>query len=155
MGRRAMKFFGWLVGVVAIGIAAFFGFEYLRYQNSDEYRAEQFVKNWEKQYAEDAYGGDTPEETLRLFISALKQGDTELAAKYFVIDKQQEWRKDLAKLKEKNLLGEMVRDLEREKFKNNISDNQINFDVANEQKEAILSILLGKNINGKWKILEL
>jgi len=40
--------------------------------------------------SQDIYGGTTPEETLALFISALEVGDTELAAKYFVIDKQEE-----------------------------------------------------------------
>ncbi len=155
MFRTLFKLGFGLVVIVILAVAGWVGLQYYVYKKSPEYQAKEFVKDWERKYAEDTYGGDTPEETLRLFISALKQGDTELAAKYFVVDKQQEWREDLAKLKEKNLLGEMVRDLEREKFKNNISDNQINFDVANEQKEAILSILLGKNINGKWKILEL
>ena len=38
----------------------------------------------------DTYGGDTPQETLDLFIAALEKGDTDLAAKYFVVYKQEE-----------------------------------------------------------------
>jgi len=35
--------------------------------------------------SEDTYGGKTPEETLNLFIEALKKEDLELASKYFVL----------------------------------------------------------------------
>ena len=40
----------------------------------------------------DTYGGDTPQETLDLFIAALEKGDTDMAAKYFVVYKQEEMR---------------------------------------------------------------
>ncbi len=33
----------------------------------------------------DTYGGQTPQETLDLFIDALKKGDVKLASKYFVL----------------------------------------------------------------------
>lgn len=36
----------------------------------------------------DTYGGKTPEETFDLFLYALKKGDTELASKYYVLEKQ-------------------------------------------------------------------
>ena len=39
--------------------------------------------NYEKAMKEDTYGGKTPEETLRMFIEALKKEDIELASKYF------------------------------------------------------------------------
>ena len=158
MARRMAKFFGWTAGIVAIGVAAFFSFQYLQYRGSDEYQAEQFVKNWERQYAEDTYGGDTPEETLRLFVSALKAGDTDLAAKYFVIDKQQEWRDDLAKIKEKNLLGEMIRDLERLNNKYPLVEGENTrfiFEVYNEQKELVLQADIAKGPSSKWKIIKL
>lgn len=38
--------------------------------------------------AQDTYGGKTPQETWQMFIEALKKGDTDLAAKYFVVDLQ-------------------------------------------------------------------
>lgn len=44
----------------------------------------------EEQYKNDTYGGDTPEETLRLFVEALEKGDFALAAKYYVPEKQAE-----------------------------------------------------------------
>ncbi|MBI2640436.1 MAG: hypothetical protein HYW91_00950 [Candidatus Sungbacteria bacterium] len=155
MWRNVLKFFGIILVIAILGVGVLLGVQYVRYRNSPEYRAEQDLKILGKQYAEDPYGGETPEETLRLFIDALKTGDTELAAKYFVLDKQEQWQEDLAKIKGKGLLDEMVRDLEREKSKYQISDGQIGFDVANEQKEAILSIRLGRGPSDKWKILDL
>lgn len=38
----------------------------------------------ESLYRADTYGGDTPEETLELFITALEAGDYELASKYYI-----------------------------------------------------------------------
>src|SRR3989338_8569968 len=135
-----LKFLLPVLILIVLGFGALFGARYLQYRNSPEYQTLQDLKKLEKAYAEDTYGGDTPEETLRLFIDALKKGDTDLATKYFVLDVQPEWREGLAKIKETGLLGNMIRDLEREKFRYSISDDQIGFDVGNEQKEAILSI---------------
>ena len=155
MIRNVIKFTSLGILFVALASAIIYGIGYWKYQNSPEYRAEQELKKLEKKYAEDPYGGETPEETLRLFIDALKKGDTDLAAKYFILDKQEEWQEDLAKIKEKNLLEDMVKDLEREKHKYSISDNMIGFDIANDQNEAILGISLSRAPNHKWKILDL
>jgi HEAT repeat protein len=35
---------------------------------------------------EDTYGGKTPEETLQMFIEALKKEDIELASRYFMLE---------------------------------------------------------------------
>lgn len=53
----------------------------------------------EAAYRADTYGGETPEETLRLFVEALEKKDFELAAKYFVIENQEQAEKE-------NRLGE-------------------------------------------------
>lgn len=45
-------------------------------------------KQLEAQYKADIYGGDTPEETLKLFVGALEKKDFELASKYYVPEKQ-------------------------------------------------------------------
>lgn len=52
--------------------------------------------------AGDTIGGKTPQETLRLFISAVEAGDYELASKYFVTEEQANAEKELLSLKEKN-----------------------------------------------------
>ena len=151
MLKNIVKFFGVTVGIVVLGIGALLGIQYLRYQQSPEYQTLQNLKKLEKQYAEDPNGGDTPEETLRLFVEALKMGDTDLAAKYFVLDKQAEWRGDLAKIKEKGLLDEMIKDVENAKKYRSSSIDQVFFTAGNEAREATITIDLIK-VYGRWKI---
>ncbi len=63
---------------------------YWQRKSNQEYMQEQENKidNLIQAYKEDKYGGDTPQETLALFVDALKKGDTDLASKYFVVEKQ-------------------------------------------------------------------
>ncbi len=56
---------------------------------------ERLQKQADDAKAADTVGGKTPQETLDLFIAAVEKGDYELASKYFVIEKQAEWKKDL------------------------------------------------------------
>ncbi len=92
---------------VAVAFLVAVGFVY--YKNSAEFdpgvdvrsftsvdQLEDFYKNLSKVYEKDTYGGKTPEETLQLFVEALKQGDTELAAKYFIPEKQKKEAEELA-----------------------------------------------------------
>src|SRR3989338_3326619 len=65
----------------------------------------------EEPYYTDTYGGATPEETYDLFIDALKDGDIELASKYFVIEKQDDWRETLNKFKDNDALGQFILEL--------------------------------------------
>ena len=113
-------------------------------------RQEKLVKEMEEKYRTDPYGGSTPEETLQLFIDALKKGDTDLAAKYFIIDKQEEWRADLSKIAERNLLGEMVRDLENRKSDKILDTEARYFLMAADGLSSPLVLI--KSINGRWKI---
>src|SRR3989338_10260294 len=154
MIRNVIKFTSLGILFVALASAIIYGIGYWKYQNSPEYRAEQNLKKLEKKYAEDPYGGETPEETLRLFVDALKKEDTELAAKYFVLDKQEQWREDLARLQERNLLGEMVKDLERVERGKDIDSKNARFIVSNKNKEVITIINISENTNGKWKLLD-
>lgn len=151
MLKNVFKFSGVGALIVVLGLSILYGVQYLRQKYNPEYQAEQLVKGLEKQYAEDTYGGDTPEETLRLFIDALKKGDTDLAAKYFVLDKQGEWKKELAKIKEGGLLDVLLKDIERATKYRSSSENQIFFTGGNEKSEAVINIDLIKIVN-KWKI---
>lgn len=49
----------------------------------------------EEQYRNDTYGGDTPEETLRLFVEALEAKDFNLAAKYYLPEYQNQEAEEL------------------------------------------------------------
>ena len=59
----------------------------------DQRAAAATQKKLEAAYRNDKYGGVTPEETFNMFIVALEKGDVELASKYFVLNKQEQWRK--------------------------------------------------------------
>lgn len=56
----------------------------------------------EQQYRNDNYGGETPEETLRLFVEALEAKDLELASKYYLPEHQAD---QFAELNESNQNG--------------------------------------------------
>lgn len=160
MGLRLSKLGGrvWLAvffGAAAVGL--FFIFTRYNPLNSELrkiQKQEKLMQEALEREKNDTYGGFTPEETLRLFIDALKQGDTDLAAKYFALDKQEEWREDLAGIKDKGkgLMDNMIRDLEREKYKNKISDSMVTFSIANDNNEVSLTILVKKVSNNRWKI---
>lgn len=154
MIKNVIKFAGFGIFFVVLAGAIIYAIGYWKYQNSPEYRAEKDLEALEKKYAEDTYGGETPEETLRLFIDALKKGDTDLAAKYFILDKQQEWKEDLAIIKEKKLLGEMIRDLERTKISRQ-DEQEVFYTATNEENIVSVLINIRKIANGKWKILDL
>lgn len=60
------------------------------------------IEKIREKYKNDLDGGKTPEETLDLFIEALKAGDIEKASKYYVLEKQAEEFKHLSN----DILGE-------------------------------------------------
>lgn len=68
-------------------------------------------KQAEEQLRNDKYGGKTPEETFDMFIAALEKGDVELASKYFVIQKQENWLKTLQAYEDKKILPDFIFEL--------------------------------------------
>ncbi|MEX2090593.1 MAG: hypothetical protein WD989_00465 [Candidatus Paceibacterota bacterium] len=75
----------------------------------DEYKQRQ------EQIKKDIYGGKTPEETYDLFIAALKKGDTELAAKYFIIEDQTKWSRTFSEYNNSGSLNSFAKELENTK----------------------------------------
>ena len=153
MFKNMTKFAGVMIAIVLVGGLVLSIMQYIRYRYSPEYRAGENLKKIEKQYAEDSYGGDTPEETLALFISALKVGDTNLAAKYFVLDAQVQWREDLAVMKEKGFLVEMVKDLNKTSTK--IDGDTAFFTLTNQDMPESQLVMHKNPLNNRWKITEL
>lgn len=60
-------------------------------------QTDAFMEAGRKPYKEDMYGGQTPEETWKMFLAALKKGDVDLASKYFVVEKQEKEKEFLKK----------------------------------------------------------
>ncbi|MEN9614108.1 MAG: hypothetical protein RLZZ347_415 [Candidatus Parcubacteria bacterium] len=111
-----------------------------------------YTKFMEQAYRNDVYGGATPEETLKLFTDALKAGDTELAAKYFVVEKQvgrkevfDNWKKiDRLEFVASSLThyGKTAYPLE--------NNAQINLIIDN--KPSVTVFLVKNTQTNKWKI---
>ncbi|MEK7581949.1 MAG: hypothetical protein AAB488_01310 [Patescibacteria group bacterium] len=122
------------------------------FKTAGEY--ENYYKNLDELYKKDTYGGATPEETLALFIDALKKGDTDLAAKYFVPEKQKNETEDLAIGKRKGILVELVNILEKNKKGSYSADkNYFEFNTFDKNNIAEFSFSLVFNPSTKiWKI---
>src|SRR3989338_7176316 len=108
VNRTSLKF---VAGFALIVVLAFGSIYYLNYYNSPEQKAMRYYADLEKQYAEDTFGGKTPEETLQLFIDALKAGNIELASKYFVKEEQEKWLKNLTTINQNEQISSLLKDL--------------------------------------------
>lgn len=62
-------------------------------------RIEREYRAMEEKRAADTYGGKTPQETLKLYIDAVEKGDYELASKYFILEEQENWKRELEELR--------------------------------------------------------
>lgn len=81
----------------------------------ESWQARRAYEKLSEPYYKDTYGGKTPEETYDMFIAALKKGDTDLAAKYFVIEKQDDWKETLTEYKNSGSLNNFAGELENTK----------------------------------------
>lgn len=86
-----------LFGIVAIEIGLRFYDKWESQRLIDDMAVELERMETDRQSAMEAdkIGGNTPQETLEMFIKAVEEGDYELASKYFVIEEQEKWRGDL------------------------------------------------------------
>ena len=159
LNKHFWKFFAGLLAIVVLGFLVIYGADF--YNNPrilrDWLEARKTQKQYEdlkKLYEADTYGGKTPEETLALFIDALKKGDTDLAAKYVFIDDQENGRADLLQAKTTGNLNKVI-----ERFlslrKSKLNEDEAWFVITDENRVIKYEILLGKNQKGLWKILEL
>lgn len=159
LNKTSLKFFGGFLAIVAgsIAIAYTAGFFSPRAQEeraTAEYR--EYIEDLKEQYKHDTYGGETPEETLALFIEALENGDVELASKYFVVEIQEEMKEELKIGKGNDVLGLIVEDLKKEKRSFALSDIEHRFRTVDDNGVAEFSFDLILNTQtGKWKIDEL
>ncbi|MFH1346901.1 MAG: hypothetical protein ABIH10_01480 [Spirochaetota bacterium] len=163
------KYWKFVIGF--LGIIILFGGGYFIWDNylspkavsnrETEQNYQKFL-DWQKNYEDamknDIYGGKTPEETLKMFIDALKKDDVELASKYFMLDKNgevnQKWAKGLQDTKDAgqfqnlaNLLSGAIID-----SSNSISAEDFKFKAyENNVLKAYINMQLNK-YSGVWKI---
>jgi len=155
--------------LVILFVAGTFLFIYLNPEAIEKRKAEKntedFIKiyeGWEKQLSEDKYGGKTPQETLDMFIEALRSGDLELASKFFSPEIDEDnpeeltWQghlEYLKSIKEKGYLERMVNDLENYDNEENYTENTHLFIYRNEEGSTGIQIAVHFNKDsGVWKI---
>jgi len=97
------------------------------------FMAEQMAiyRKAEKAYIEamtaDTYGGKTPQETLNMFVDALRKGDIELASKYFMLDEnlsREKWVNLLAGIKNEGNLQRLANDIVNKAIAGNLSSQE-------------------------------
>ena len=98
-----------------------FGESLFNYQKRIIAYEKEYIKYMEELEKKDNYGGETPEETLELYIKALENKDFELASKYFVLEDQEKKNKEFSELEE-NILKEQITYLKTEDRKFNYND---------------------------------
>lgn len=117
---------------------------------------------WEEQYqkamSEDTYGGKTPQETLDLFIKALRAEDIELASKYFMLNEvgevDRKWIDYLKNVKDRGLLQQMANDIERDaRLGNSAYQGDAGFVLFNDDGTVGVQIDMKLNsMSEVWKI---
>jgi hypothetical protein len=150
--RFAVPFFA-IVLVVAGGYLI-----WSRYFKYDPVRAyEKAEKAYVEAMTADTYGGKTPQETLDLFVAALRAGDVELASKYFMLDdnlSRQGWVDYLTAVKEKGLLSKMAEDIATKSVPGNIT-NEAEFGYVLFNKDGTVGVQIDMRLNTytkAWKI---
>ncbi|MAZ67428.1 hypothetical protein CL652_01510 [bacterium] len=157
----------WWVIVIAIvigGLIGWFAFnEYKTWQLNKLYREEVLEQTkalaaWKAEserlrnlYKKDTYGGETPEETLQLFISAMKAEDYELASKYYLPEQQEDVYEELAGIDEFSFYLKILETYDQEGalFQDGVT-YEIEFFKNGEQKH--LERFKLNEYTGKWKL---
>jgi len=119
----------------------------------------------------DTYGGNSTEETLDLYIDAIKKRDIDLAIKYYVIPQQDKARESLSSLTDeqvnniikhvssaKNGTLEIDSEIATFSYIKNVTDGYVIFNgrkIPVPPGDSTETIELGRNTNRKWKILHL
>ena len=108
------SWYGVLFLVLLAGGVLWFVLNGMPYINSlrAKWEYQRLVDKMERPYREDTYGGKTPEETYDMFLVALRNEDTTLASKYFVVDEQASWKITLEQYENQNLLDELTAELQ-------------------------------------------
>lgn len=151
---RGLKIAAIIAGAVIIFlVTAFYGFSWYG-EWSLQKDVARIIEQQSRPYLEDTYGGQTPKETLELFITAVEKGDFNLASKFLVLSKQEEWEERLAG-GEKEKLNNWINLLKTAQDKESLWEGNFQMEVKNEEDEIGLIIDFIKYPSGIWKIQEL
>jgi hypothetical protein len=159
-----------LSGLVVILVAS--GFFYYQKNKSEEFRLitdetemtkfvmthtqeelDEYRRKVDEIKAEDTFGGKTPEETLRMYIDALKAGDMELASKYFRLEDQERELEELIVLT-KEQVDKSLSFIDVNAYKKFCNDNkdECEIDVIFEGENILIARFIKIEQSGLWKL---
>ena len=155
----------WIIIILVIILVALFlifgGYNNIKMTAKGLWAVNQFNKGmelYEKTMTEDTYGGETPEETLAMFIEALEKKDIELASKYFVLDdnlSRAKWEEGLEAVQQENRINNIIEMLKRAKKSMNQSglNSEFQFVILGDNNLAENTIFMELNeFSNVWKI---
>ncbi len=158
-----------LIFVIVIAIPLIFYVVWANYfspqaQQENNSNVEQYqaaTQTYEAAMRADTYGGKTPEETLTMFIDALKKGNINLASKYFLLEQntqnpnyltRKKWEDALALAKSENKLSSVIVQLQNVK-KAAQSNESASFETLDNN--GVVNVLVEFKLNtfsSVWKI---
>ncbi len=150
-GDNRKKKLIWAGVILAVLILSVIGWQYWQYTHSVYYQQMKAVKALEKLYIDDEIGGKTPEETLALFLDAVKKEDFDLASQYAIYNSREDLKKWLVSIKEKGQMAEFIKAYSQA-TKEKGAGTDMQFSVYENGKE-VSNIGLSKNPKGIWKIV--
>ncbi len=137
------------------------GDEFVPVENPDEeLQGQDYVDYWDdlnEAYKKDNYGGTTPEETLNMFITALKVGDLELAIKYIVVEKQGEYQMAFDNWEKNGSLVSIIELIDKLEYSTNfnLDQKESRMIVLGKDNFAVFEMEFIKNTySEKWKIYD-
>ena len=117
----------------------------------NRYTQEELKKLYPENIGEGVATVRTPEQTHRMFVDKLKQGDLDGAVECCFVKKyQSDMKKALASVKESNDLPEMIKDLDVELKKDLLLDTKASYYYTSDDNGGIMQFV--KDKNGVWLI---
>ena len=113
MLKRIFSFWGDSVLLILLAIGVYFALN-SNFSNDREKLTKGLDQRYVQAMAADTYGGKTPQETLDLFVAALRANDADLAARYFMLDNnssRDKWVRTLNILKGQGVLAKIAGDI--------------------------------------------
>lgn len=155
--NKRFLFFGVFAAIIILVWGGYLLWTNFRYDPIKAY--EKAEKAYIEAMTTDTYGGKTPQETLDLFVEALRVGDVELASKYFLLDEnlsRERWIYRLNDIKNRSLLTVMADDIKRlavPDLQNTIGENDYRFVLYADGGDVGARLDMQFNTYSKiWKI---
>lgn len=107
----------------------------------------------EEKYKNDTYGGNTPEETLALYIEALEKGDLKLASMYYIPEEQDAHERTLNRSRENGNVKGYIDILSLKKVVGVSEENhKADIEFFEKEKQVHVLFLTQNPFTNKWKL---